>query len=107
MIKVMFNERSRENCGIVMSTIVDRQIPGVGAEDAGQDGAGCRQVDNGESEPYLPEDLVDSVLRAGVMKPVPEWSDGMQHKAMRDVFGQGPRPDAATEQKNSRARLKG
>jgi hypothetical protein len=32
------------------------------------------------------------------MKPVLYWGDGMQHKAMRNIFGQGPRHDAATEQ---------
>ena len=80
-----------------MGAIVDGQIPCVGDENAGQNGASHSQVDNGESEPYLPEDLVDTVLRSCVVKPVSYRGNGMQHIAMREVFGQGPRRDAATE----------
>jgi len=53
-----------------MGAIVDGQIPCIGGENAGQNGPSHRQVNHGESEPYLPEDLVDTVLRSCVMKPV-------------------------------------
>jgi len=86
---------------------MDRQIPGVSHQSAGENGAACRQVNNTESEPYLPEDLVDSVSRVRVMDPVLYGGDGMQYEAMSDVFGQGPCREAATEQKNSNGRLKG
>ena len=77
MVEVMFQQGSREHCRIVMSAIVDGQIPGVSDESAGQEGASRDQVDNAEGEPYLPEDLVGGVSRPGVMNPVPYRSDGM------------------------------
>jgi hypothetical protein len=46
MVEVMFQQGSWEDCRIMMSAIVDRQIPGVSDESAGQNGASRRQVDN-------------------------------------------------------------
>jgi hypothetical protein len=64
IVEVMFQQGSWENCLIVMSAIVDRQIPGVSDEHADQENATGGQVDNAEGEPYLPEYLVDRVFRA-------------------------------------------
>ena len=75
MVEVVFQQGSSEDCPIMIGAIVDRQIPVVSDESAGQNGASRRQVDNAEGEPYLPEDLVDSVLRAG--NPVLDWGDSM------------------------------
>jgi hypothetical protein len=77
VVEVMFQQGSRENCRIVMSAIVDGQIPGVSDESAGQEGAARDQVDHSEGEPYLPEYLVGCVSRPGVMNPVPYRGDGM------------------------------
>jgi hypothetical protein len=75
MVEVVFQQGSSEDCPIMIGAIVDRQIPVVSDESAGQNGASRCQVDNAEGEPYLPEDLVDSVLRAG--NPVLDWGDSM------------------------------
>jgi hypothetical protein len=77
MVEVMFQQGSWEDCRIMMGAIVDIQIPGVSDESAGQNSASRGQVDNAEGEPYLPEDPVDSVLRARVMNPVLDWGDSM------------------------------
>jgi hypothetical protein len=77
---------------------MDKQIPGVGDESAGQNGSSRGQVEDHEANPYLPEDLVYSLFRARVMDPVRYWGDGMQHKAMSDVFSQRERHDTATKQ---------
>src|SRR5258706_695475 len=81
----------------MMGAIVDGQIPCVGGENAGQNGASHSQVDSGERELYLPEDLVDTVLRSCVVKPVSYRGNGMLHKAMREVFGHGPRRNRIEE----------
>ena len=72
MVEVVFQQGSSEDCLIMIGAIVDRQIPVVSDD---QNGASRCQVDNAEGEPYLPEDLVDSVLRAG--NPVLDWGDSM------------------------------
>ena len=55
----------------------------------------------------LPKDERIDVSRAGVMNPVLYRGNGMQHKAMSNVLGQGPCHEAATEQKNGDRKLKG
>jgi hypothetical protein len=73
-----------------MRAIVDGQVPSVGDENAGQNGASCRQVNDRESEPHLPKDLVNRDLRSCVMYSVLYRGKGMQHKAVNDVLGQSP-----------------
>ena len=98
MVAMMLQQGRRQKRGIVMGTMMDMQIPGVGDENASQKGASRDQVDDGEGQPYLPEDLVDTVLRPRVMNPVLDWRDTMQHKAMGDVFSERPCRQTATEQ---------
>ena len=84
---------------------MDRQIPGVGEEGAGQNGSSRCQVNNKKNEPLFARRSVDSVP-ACVMNAVLYYRcDGMQHRAMRNVFGQGPRHDAGTEENNSSGKL--
>ena len=88
-----------------MHAKMHKQIPAVGDENAGHNSASRHQIDGGEGEPYLPEDLVDGVSRVCVMNPVLDRGDGMQHDAMGNVFSQRPRHDAATEENSGIGRL--
>jgi hypothetical protein len=88
-----------------MDAKMHKQIPAVGDENAGHDSASRHQIDDGEGEPYLPEDLVDGVLRVCVMNPVLDRSEGMKHDAMGNVFSERPRHDAATEENSGNGRF--
>ena len=70
MVEVMFQQRSRQNRGIVMHAKMHKQIPAVGDENAGHHSSSRHQIDGGEGEPYLPEDLVDGLSRARMMTAV-------------------------------------
>jgi hypothetical protein len=74
-----------------------RQSPGTESHSAGPgQSRGCKdsaphdRAEHGEGQPYLPEDIVDGVARPCVTNFVLYRGDGMQHKAVGDVFGQRP-----------------
>lgn len=105
MVTVMLQQGSRKNCGILMGAIMDKQIPGVSDESAGQNGASSHQIENDEGQPYLPEDPVYRVLRTRMVDPVFYRRDGMQNKAVRDVLNQRPCRQAATKEHGGNGRL--
>ena len=83
-----------------MSAIVDKQIPSVGDESAGQKSAPRRHVDKDKGDPYLPEDFVYRVFRARMMNPMLHRGDAVQHDAMNDVFTQRPGQETAEKENN-------
>ena len=64
------------------------------------------QVNESECQPYLPQTLVDVVLRVGVMRSVFAWGNSVQYKAMRQIFGESPGHDAEREKEGDCRKLK-
>ena len=73
------------------------QIPGIGNQRTRNESAACDQIDQRETNPYLPKNCEDRAVGVGMMLPMLGRCDAMQHKAMNDIFGEGPCNDAGGE----------
>jgi hypothetical protein len=80
-----------------MRAVMHEQIPGIGNQRTRNESAGCDQIDQRETNPYLPKDCEDRVVGIGVMQPMFGRCETMQHKAMHDIFRKGQRNDTTGE----------
>src|SRR5260370_2098767 len=77
-----------------MRAVMHEQIPGIGSERARNESASRDQIDQRETNPYLPKNCDDRFVGIGVMQPMFGWCETMQHETMHDIFGKGPRNDS-------------
>src|SRR5258708_19444018 len=80
-----------------MRAVMHEQIPGIGDKRACNESAAYDQIDQRETNPYLPKNCEDRVVGISVMQPMFGRCEAMQHKAMNDIFRKGPCTDAAGE----------
>lgn len=85
-----------------MRAVVDEQIPGIGNQRARSESAACDQIDQRETNPYLPKNCEDRVVGIGMMEPMFVWCEAMQHKAMHEIFRKGQRNDTTGEKHSVR-----
>src|SRR5258707_8872893 len=52
-----------------MRAVMHEQIPGIGNQRTRNESAACDQIDQRETNPYLPKDCEDRVVGIGVMQP--------------------------------------
>src|SRR6266550_975277 len=83
-----------------MGAVVHEQIPGIGNQHARKESAATDQIDQRETSPYLPKNREDCPIGVGMVSPMLSWREIVQHKTMNDVFGKGPRNDAAGEKRS-------
>ena len=80
-----------------MRAMVYEQIPGIRNKRARNENAACDEIDQRETNPYLPENCEDRSIRICVVQRMFSWREMVQHKAVNDIFGKGPRNDAPAE----------
>jgi hypothetical protein len=80
-----------------MRAVMHEQIPGIGNQRTRNESAACDQMDQRETNPYLPKNCEDRAAGVGVILPMFGRCETMQHKAKNDIFGKGPCNDAAGE----------
>jgi hypothetical protein len=78
-----------------MRAVMHEQIPGIGNQRTRNESAACDQIDQRETNPYLPKNCENRAVGVGMMLPMFGRCEAMQHKAMNDIFGEGPCNDAA------------
>jgi hypothetical protein len=67
MAPMMLEKRQRQFIGTVMRAVVHEQIPGIGHWHARNERAACDQIDQRETNPYLPKNCEDRVVGVGMM----------------------------------------
>jgi hypothetical protein len=80
-----------------MRAVVHEQIPGIPNKRARNENAACDEIDQRETNPYLPENLEDRSIGACVVQAMFSRREIVQPKAMNDIFGKGPRNDTSAE----------
>ena len=85
-----------------MRAVMHEQIPGIGNQRTRNESAACDQIDQRETNPYLPKNCEDRAVGVGMMLPMFSRCEAMQHKAMHDIFRKGQRNDTTGEKHSVR-----
>src|ERR1700730_14234244 len=80
-----------------MRAVVHEQIPGIGTWRARNESAACDQIDQRETNPYLPKNCEDRAVGIGMMSTMFDWCEPMQHKAMNEILRKGQSDDTTDE----------
>jgi len=77
--------------------MMHKQIPSIGSQGTCKEGTAGNEIDERETDPDLPENFPDRLIRVCVMQSMLFGQKLVEYESMKNIFGKGPHDDTRDE----------